>query len=203
VKDQWKNRGRKSPRLQGYDYTQGGAYFITICTHQRLHLFGEIINGEMKRNAWGQIAAACWDQIPNHYPHVHIDSHVVMPNHVHGILCIINDPKPPPGTSDRRTSTPVGTTYMSSTQTPPPPNTPTDQYRPTGAPSGSIGVIVGTYRAAVTRSIRREFPDERGKIWQARYHDHIIRDEQGFNKIREYVLHNPELWQDDMFFKTN
>jgi REP element-mobilizing transposase RayT len=80
---------RKSPRLQGYDYSQSGAYFITICTHQRQNLFGEVIDGVMHCSQAVDIAVACWQTIPNHYPAIELDAFVVMPNnHVHGILML-------------------------------------------------------------------------------------------------------------------
>ena len=79
---------RKSIRLQEYDYSQAGAYFITICTHNRLSLFGEIINGEMFLNAAGMTAQQCWNAIPEHFPFVELGEFVIMPNHVHGIIHI-------------------------------------------------------------------------------------------------------------------
>ncbi|MCI0711650.1 MAG: transposase [Chloroflexi bacterium] len=77
---------RKSPRLQGYDYSQSGAYFITICTHHRQYLFGAIQHGEIALLFAGEIAAVCWNVIPDHYPDIELDAFVVMPNHVHGII---------------------------------------------------------------------------------------------------------------------
>ena len=77
---------RKSPRLQGYDYSQSGAYFITICTHLRQYFFGEINDEEMTLSSAGEIATICWNSIPDHYPDVDLDAFVVMPNHVHGII---------------------------------------------------------------------------------------------------------------------
>jgi len=82
---------RRSIRLKGYDYSSAGAYFITIFTHQRRCLFGVIRNGVMELNAYGQIVAECWQQIPQHFPRVQLDAFVVMPNHVHGILMITNN----------------------------------------------------------------------------------------------------------------
>ncbi len=80
---------RRSTRLKGYDYTSAGAYFITICTHQRECLFGEIVQGEMQLNDFGQIAMDCWQTIPDHFSdRVRLDEFVIMPNHVHGILVI-------------------------------------------------------------------------------------------------------------------
>ncbi len=89
-------RQRKSPRLQGYDYSQSGAYFVTICTHKRSYLFGEIRGNDIHTNPNGDIAVACWDGIPQHYPDVDLDAFVVMPNHIHGILMLT-------GTTDFKT----------------------------------------------------------------------------------------------------
>ena len=79
---------RRSIRLQGYDYTNTGIYFVTICCHQRQHLFGEIDNGEMKINAIGQIVSTLWQKIPQHFPNVELDGFVLMPDHLHGIIII-------------------------------------------------------------------------------------------------------------------
>ena len=79
---------RKSPRLQGYDYTQSGAYFITIRTHKWVHWFGHITDGAMVLNPMGQIAADCWAAIPDHFPGVELDAAIVMPNHIHGIIVL-------------------------------------------------------------------------------------------------------------------
>ncbi len=77
---------RKSPRLKNYDYAQSGYYFVTLITHQREHLFGEIVDGEVRLSDAGTIARASWTDLPVHYPYVVLDAYVVMPNHVHGIL---------------------------------------------------------------------------------------------------------------------
>ena len=79
---------RKSIRLRGYDYSQAGLYFITICTHERLPLFGEIVDEKMIQNEMGMMAEKCWYAIPNHFPRVMLDAFIVMPNHVHGIITV-------------------------------------------------------------------------------------------------------------------
>ena len=80
---------RRSIRLQGYDYSQRGAYFITLCTKNREHLFGEILNGEIQLNEFGKITQQCWLEIPNHFPHVQLDKYIIMPNHIHGIIVLV------------------------------------------------------------------------------------------------------------------
>ena len=87
---------RRSIRLKGYDYTSLGAYFITICTHQRHYLFGEIIDGEMRLNQMGQSVQAHWNRLPTHFPHLKIDAFVIMPNHIHGILTLTPTETPTP-----------------------------------------------------------------------------------------------------------
>lgn len=79
---------RRSIRLRGYDYTRPGVYFITICTHDRRRLFGDIANGRMRLNDAGVAADTVWRAIPTHFPHVRLDAFVVMPNHVHGVVVI-------------------------------------------------------------------------------------------------------------------
>ncbi|GAB4531582.1 MAG: hypothetical protein Kow0063_11050 [Anaerolineae bacterium] len=80
---------RRSIRLKGYDYTQPGAYFVTMCTHNRAYLFGAVVDGEMRLNALGEVARQCWLAIPDHLPHATLDEFVIMPNHVHGIIWIV------------------------------------------------------------------------------------------------------------------
>lgn len=153
---------RKSPRLQGYDYSQSGAYFVTICTHQRSNFFGQIVNDVMHLNSWGGVAEDSWAQIPDHFPTVELDVYVVMPNHVHGILILDDVPT---------------------------------QKAPT------LGVVVGSYKAAVTRAINRQgLNPEQWRIWQERYHDHIIRSDKTLSTLREYVANNPARWHEDKFY---
>ena len=83
---------RKSIRLRGYDYSQPGAYFITICTHQRQPMFGDIVDGNMMLNAAGNMVDAVWRELPNHYPGVALGEHIVMPNHFHGVVEIVGAP---------------------------------------------------------------------------------------------------------------
>lgn len=81
---------RKSLRLQGYDYSQEGAYFVTICVQNRLSLFGSISDGEMHLNGAGAMVAAHWLEIPKQFPNIESDFFVVMPNHFHGILVFLD-----------------------------------------------------------------------------------------------------------------
>ena len=83
-------RRRKQIRLKEYDYSQPGAYFITICTKDRMTLFGKIVGGDVIMNEYGKIVGSCWNALTDHYDNIALDEFVVMPNHIHGII-IIND----------------------------------------------------------------------------------------------------------------
>lgn len=182
---------RKSIRLKGYNYAQAGLYFITICTHNRAHLFGQIINGEMFLNAAGRVAVKCWQDIPAHFPNAALHEYVVMPNHVHGII----------GLQSRS----VGANYDS------PPNNHTDndwangnspvQKMPFHSPSQSIGSIVRGFKIGVTKWFRYENGSPQNiQIWQRNYYDHIIRNDAAYNRIANYIVNNPAKWNDDRFY---
>lgn len=83
---------RRSIRLKGYDYSQAGAYFVTICTQNRACLFGEVVGGDLRLNDAGTIARQCWLEIPIHFPNTELDEFVIMPNHVHGIIVLVEPP---------------------------------------------------------------------------------------------------------------
>ncbi|MBA3874149.1 MAG: transposase [Anaerolineae bacterium] len=99
---------RRSPRLQSYDYSQEGAYFVTICTHHREPLFGKIQSGELSLSAMGNAAFEDWQKIPSHYPSVELDGFVVMPNHIHGIIFLVGEGFIPPAVA-----TPPKSIYLS------------------------------------------------------------------------------------------
>jgi putative transposase len=173
---------RRSTRLKGYDYAQAGAYFVTICTHDRSCLFGNIADGEMCLNAWGIMATECWHAIPHHFPHVVLDEAIIMPNHLHGIIVIqgrgeasalpIHVPKELPKTDA----------------------SPLQQGRPNGTQPGSLSAIVQNFKSISTRRINgvRGMPGT--PVWQRNYYEHVIRNERELEKIREYVATNPLKW---------
>ena len=156
---------RRSIRLRGYDYTDGGAYFVTACTHERACLFGQIAGDEMSLSAYGEIALECWLDIPEHCPQADLDAFIVMPNHIHGILVLVDD--------TARSSHP-----------------PTHERF--GKPvAGSLPTIVRLYKAAVTRRINELRSAPRMPVWQRNYYEHIIRDDESLNRIRAYIISNP------------
>jgi len=169
---------RRSIRLKGYDYTQAGAYFVTICTKDRACLFGDVADGVMRLNQMGHIVRQCWLAIPDHFPHVLLDEFVVMPNHVHGILVIMP-------THD------VGATHASPLQND---DTPT---RPRGPQPRSVASIVGSFKSAAAKRINEHRGTPGAPIWQRNYYEHIIRDDESLNLIRNYIADNPLRWQID------
>jgi REP element-mobilizing transposase RayT len=170
---------RRSIRLQGYDYTQPGAYYVTLCTEARQCLFGDVVKGEMRLNSLGHIAFTCWQAIPEHFPHVELDAFVVMPNHLHGIL-VISD-------------TLVGATHASPLHHP----NVLSLRKPCGPTPKSVGAIVGSYKSAVSKGINAICNTEGNSIWQRNYYEHISCDEESLHNIRQYIVENPWRWAND------
>ena len=180
-------RNRRSVRLRGYDYSQAGAYFITICTQNRRYLFGTIVGGRMVLNDAGRTAATCWLQIPDHFPNVELDEWVVMPNHMHGIVVMVD-------ASANATAPPVGANNYS--PLPVDSAIPDDSplQRPTGT-SRTIGSMVRGFKIGVTKWYRQRL--DASQIWQRNYWEHIIRNEQELNRVRRYIVDNPLQWEQD------
>ena len=174
-------QGRRSIRLADYDYSQPGAYFITLVTYQRERLFGNIANGEMRFSSMGQIAEEHWRLIPEHFPHVELGAYVVMPNHVHGII-IING-RSNAGAFDR-----TGTT-LSCPDVPCPERAREKFGKPV---KGSIPTIIRSYKASVTRRIQQEW--NASDIWQRNYYEHIVRNDEEHNRITLYIEKNVARW---------
>ena len=173
---------RRSIRLRGYDYRQAGAYYVTVCTHERVHLFGQVTDGAMRNSPMGDIVQRCWDAIPEHMPHVDVGEFVVMPNHVHGIVVItvsVSGSSVPHGSSSDGG---VGSANSQTLRIPGPTDDPmvapksndTDTpRRPPIAimPKNSLGHIIQTFKAAVSRQAIRDGLVPRGTpIWQRNYY---------------------------------
>ncbi|MCC9079103.1 transposase [Litorilinea aerophila] len=166
-----------SARAAWWDYAAPGAYFITICTAGRRPFFGRVAKGEMHLSPIGEIAAQYWQEIPRHTAgHVSLDVFVVMPNHVHGIIVIHDSPVAAPVT----------------------PNTDDHPMAAISPRAGSLGAIVRSYKSAVSRWCRQNgYPEF---AWQARFHDHIIRNPQEYERIAAYIVANPLNWDEDRYF---
>jgi putative transposase len=174
---------RKSPRKIGFDYTSDGVYFVTICTQNRLHLFGHIHNDLMCLNAAGGMIATWWEALPSRFPAVSLDSYVVMPNHTHALIALQSTESIAEGNPaiDRRGA-------------------------PTCAPDlVGIPTITQWFKTMTTNAYMRGVKDDKwepftGRLWQRSYHDRFVRDEAEWGRIRQYILCNPALWARDTFF---
>jgi len=174
---------RRSIRLKGHDYAQAGAYFVTICTHQRQLFFED--------PAILHAAEECWLAIPDHAPGVELDEWVVMPNHTHGIMVI--DP--------HGRGVQYGKGVQLNAPTMDAPRDPANPYSVMSPRRNTLSVIVRTYKAAVTTACRRIGRD--GFAWQRNYYEHIIRNERELNAIRQYIQNNPLKWALDRDNPTN
>lgn len=183
--EKYKNQYRiKSARHPHWDYSSNAAYFVTICTHNRTHYFGDIKNQKMNLSPIGHIANSCWHEIPNHFPFVELGPHIIMPNHVHGIIQIAKN------IDDHD----VETQNIASLQQQSTSETPKNKF---GPQSQNLASIIRGFKIGVTKNVRIINPDF---AWQARYHDHIIRNDLAYNRIANYIINNPVNWKEDKFY---
>jgi putative transposase len=188
-------------RLKEYDYSQAGSYFITIVAQDRACLFGEVIDGDMRLNAAGEMLSAEWDALPNRFRAIETDTFVVMPNHVHGIIVItanVGAGLVPALSGKSRKRNPVGAGLV-----PAPWGHATTESRATTrvAPT-SVGDVVGAFKSMTTvlygRGVRQlRWPAFCGRLWQRNYYEHIVRDDAALQRIREYIIANPTGWEMD------
>lgn len=163
---------RRPNRLKEWDYSSRGYYFVTMCSHDRSRMFGEIVEGEMVLNDLGVLVKNCWGQIPSHFEGVEIDEFSIMPNHVHGIIkincmgciCANNDLR-------------RGRIYATRTKI--------DRSKML------ISKVVQNFKAEVSRK------SEKKSVWQRSFYDEVIRNEGVLSKIRWYIRSNPKLWYRD------
>lgn len=165
---------RRSIRLQGYDYTQDGAYFVTLCAYRRTLLFGDVFDEEMELSTLGCIVLEEWERTPSIRAEIELDTFVIMPNHFHAILFVMGN--------ERRGA---------------PPCAPTETSPKLMRPPRSLGSLIAGFKSATTRRINavRLTPGE--PVWQRNYYEHIIRSEDALNQIRQYVQNNPANWLSD------
>lgn len=175
---------RRSIRLKGYDYSRNGAYFITICTRGKKHLFGQINGGEMHLNEMGTVVDECWQSIPTHYTEVELGEYVIMPNHLHGILYIntvgVNHHSPGNGANNDSLDNDNGANNDS----------------PLRGTSRTVGSIIRGFKIGVTK-LAGYSP------WQRNYYEHIIRNQQSHEQIANYIISNPINWGMDCYYATD
>jgi REP element-mobilizing transposase RayT len=165
---------RRSIRLQGYDYSQNGCYFITICTQDHISLFGKVYVGKMIKNIYGNMVEHTWKDLTKHNHHVKLDEFIVMPNHIHGIVILDNN---------------FGLTYSGAGLEPAPTNT-IHKYH-------GIPEIVRQLKTFSARHINKIRNSPGDRVWQRNYYERIIRNEREYLNVVKYIIENPLKWDSD------
>ena len=163
---------RRSIRLQDYDYSQSGAYFVTICTQNRDCLFGDIVDEEIRLNRIGIMVKNICEWLPQQYPYVTVEEFIVMPNHFHGIVFITDDFVD-------------GSRMEGGSRT-----APTVKRKP-------VGRLVGAFKTVTTKRFNEMRCTTGVKLWQRNYYEHVIRNEDDYRDIAEYIQANPLNWMND------
>ena len=205
---------RRSIRLQGYDYSQNGAYFITLCTHNRECLFGQIQNGQMILNEYGKMVEQCWNNLSNHYDNIELDAYVIMPNHFHGIILITDNVD---NVDNVRAIRELPIHELPIHELPrqrkhelpihelPIHELPRQQQKQRQQQRRKMLLpkIVGRFKTNSAKQINQMRNTPGISVWQRNYYEHIIRDEKSLENIRNYIINNPAKWQDDDYNLTN
>ncbi len=204
---------RKPTRLRDYDYSQPGAYFVTICVQHRKCLFGTIVDGQMQLNEIGKIVVECWNHIPQHFPFIELGDSVIMPNHIHGIIvyplvggfCLgvsAGSPRPTAEQQSKHTTVEVGSPRPSEGAQSTHPIVGAGSPHPPKNPS-ALGKIVAYFKYQSTKHINQHRNIPGTRIWQRNYHDHIIRDDADLQRLRQYIQDNPMKWELDQLHPDN
>lgn len=164
---------RRSIRLPGFDYSQNGYYFVTICVQNREMMLGQIDHGNMIFSALGQQIHSDWLWLFNRYVYVKYDEYIIMPNHIHTIMIIDH--------------------CRGGSRTAP---TPQHTIKP-------IGRIIGAFKTISTKHVHDEKLLQQPRLWQRNYYEHIIRNEREYFAIRKYIQDNPKNWEQDELYDLN
>lgn len=181
-------RYRKHIRLPDHDYLQG-AYFVTLCTRFRRQAFGRIEGSgaaaRMELTAVGRIVDACWQAIPNHFPHTRLHELQIMPDHLHAIIELQRMAGATPwvaATDEANGSVPIATETINN--------------RRNGPRRGSLSAIIGAFKSETTKRMNRLDGTTGHRLWQPNFHERIIRERYGeFGRIAHYIIDNPAQWQ--------
>jgi len=186
---------RKLQRLKGFDYSQNGCYFLTVCTHDRNHFFCNIIENKIELSEYGEIVKNTIIDLPNHNDYIEINNFTIMPNHIHMIISIHR--------RERFITVPNNTPTV-------PNNTPTVPNNTPAVPNIKTHGIPEIIRQLKTFSSKRinEFQKRNGcepfpthAIWQKSYHDHIIRNNDDYQRMWQYIDENPVRWSEDKYYE--
>jgi putative transposase len=202
-------RHRHSVRLQGYDYTRAAAYFVTVCTQDRVPVLGEIVGDRAIFSSMGEMVIRVWEELPQHYAGVQLDDFALMPNHLHGIIVLVGaGPCACPDKGDPDVSgQPRGVAPHTGDRNIPgqSPEIVTGSGQPRGvAPTQGFSIpdVVHRFKSLTTAKYRRGvdkegWPPFRNRLWQRNYYEHIIRDDEDLARVRAYIADNPARWTED------
>ena len=177
---------RRSIRLRGYDYSQPGAYFVTICTQNRLSVFGRIADGKMILDEPGAIANSEWKKLDQRFPQIELDEYIIMPNHIHGII-IITD------TVGAIHELPIHPSDIENGLQP----DVTEENSPAIRRRMTLPRVIGFYKMNSAKAINIALKTPGKHRWQRNYYEHIIRNNDSLNRIRRYIHENPSQWSND------
>jgi putative transposase len=207
---------RRSIRLAQYDYSLAGAYFVTVCAHERNCLFGDVVDADMLLNDAGRLVQTAWDELPGRFPGVELDGFMIMPNHVHGIvilggaaivgtgpgavgagLALPWEPGAAIGAHSNQVAVGAGLAL------PWEPGAAIGAHSNQGAASSAptpatatLGDVIRAFKSISALYVNRQLMRS-GSLWQRNYYERIIRDEAELQRIREYIETNPARWADD------
>lgn len=178
---------RKNIRLQDYDYSSDGLYFVTICCQDRKCVFGDIRDGEMILNEAGKLLDYTWNDLPNHNPNVELDAWCIMPNHVHGIIIINNEAVRTDSKSvQNKTTTGLGQTGLERVST--------------IRKMHGLSEIIRQLKTFSARRINQLNGTQGVRLWQRNYYEHIIRNQKSYENIANYIYDNPVRWINDDYY---
>jgi REP element-mobilizing transposase RayT len=182
---------RRSIRVKRYDYSQPGAYFVTLVTQNRVCLFCDVEGSQIQPNEIGELIMKCWLRIPNHFSKTNLDDFVLMPNHLHGIIFIYE------ALGKGEASPGIVTNSIESISGDASP------LQPRETQSRSLGAIIQNFKSVSTRQVNRLYFEPGNKIWQRNYYERIIRNERELDAICQYIHDNPLNWALDKENPTN
>src|SRR5687767_6019043 len=182
MKFDFQKHHRRSIRLKDYDYSQKGAYYVTINAQNRECWFGDIVNREMVLNEAGEMIDQQWNALPKMFLNIELDLYQIMPNHFHGIIVIVG------ATTRVAHNLEMKSIYENGAGT---------------RPAPTLGDIIGAFKSITTNEYikgveNKKWPRFDKRLWQRNYYEHVIRDEEDLNRIRNYIQSNPANWDEDV-----
>ncbi len=198
-----RRRNRRTIRLRAYDYTTPGAYFVTVCTQDQAHLFGDVVDGGMRLNDAGRMIIDIWESLSDRFPTIRLDAFVVMPNHVHGIIVIVGAPLVGAQAENHDADDHTVGASLVGAQIEDHDNADAQTRAATRA-APTLGDIVGAFKSITTveyiRGVKQHgWSPFHKRLWQRNYYEHIIRNDRALDAIRRYIVQNPVRWHLDRY----